>query len=105
MLDGAGEWDRDRADEEGEVSKKPTTESLVAWIFPPDTQPVRCPRGHVPSLEQDHVMSHFACRRWFDLRACCEGPKVFEGRGDGKYAWNAAARAWNRWIASKAGAR
>jgi hypothetical protein len=76
----------------------------ISAIVPLAASPVVCPRcGVAPVLEQDAEMSRFACRsRWFGLRRCYVGPLVLEGTRDGVYAWNAAAQAWNAWVANRA---
>ena len=77
---------------------KDNISDLMDWIFPPKTTPNPCPHNHIPTLVQYKTTSHFECRSWFGLRKCHEGPSVLEGIGDGEYARNAAAIAWNRML-------
>lgn len=71
--------------------------AIEAWVVPPPAEPAPCPRcGRTPRLVQDEAASHFECRGWFRLHVL--GPMVLEGYGDGQYAHNAAARAWNHYI-------
>lgn len=79
-----------------------TPDEASEWIFPPDVQPLPCPRcGRRPVLVQDDHLSRFECRRWFGLVLHREGAVVMEGRDDGEYARRAAARAWNRGLEPK----
>lgn len=73
-----------------------THDEAIEWIFPPDAQPLPCPRcGRAPVLVQDSHVSRFECRRWFGLVLHRQGASVLEGYTDGEYARRAAARAWN----------
>lgn len=72
-------------------------DAIDAWLFPPRAEPARCPRcGRRPRLVQNEATSRFECSGWFRIH--CRGPLVLEGAGDGDYARNAAARAWNHAI-------
>lgn len=75
------------------------TKQVVDTLLPPNTEPLPCPRcKRTPTLVQNESLSWYECRGWFRLHR--SGSVVMEGRGDGKWAHWAAARAWNRGLVS-----
>lgn len=72
---------------------------LLTAILPPDNAPMPCPHcGRTPKLCETAQQSWFACRKWFSLRACTTGPRVFEGWEAGEWSRRSAAYAWNRMV-------
>jgi hypothetical protein len=72
---------------------------IINHIIPPDDVPAPCPRcGRAPSLCETYEQSWFECRKWFGLRICTLGPRVFEGWEAGQWSRRSAAYAWNRMV-------
>lgn len=75
---------------------------LEEWGLNGPVAPFMCPRCHkTPELvvERDYsdlVTMYYECRRWFGLRRCFIGPKVYEDHHWQDYGQRGAAVLWNR---------